>query len=60
MSFVEKIEEMVRLAKDKAVALREFYHRDDAREDLRLQMVFERTLDFLLERAKVKEVRPPA
>ncbi|MCZ6561551.1 MAG: trigger factor [Deltaproteobacteria bacterium] len=55
-----KIEEMVRLAKDKAVALREFYHRDDAREDLRLQMVFERTLDFLLERAKVKEVRPPA
>ena len=48
-----KIEEMVRPAKDRAVSLREFYRRDDARENLRLQMVFERTLDFLLERAKV-------
>ncbi len=48
---------MVRPAKDRAVSLREFYRRDDARENLRLQMVFERTLDFLLERAKVKEVK---
>jgi trigger factor len=55
-----KIEEMVRLTKDRAVALREFYRRDDARDNLRLQMVFERTLDFLLERAKVKEVKPLA
>jgi trigger factor len=53
-----KIEELVRLAKDKGAALREFYRRDDAREDLRSQMVFERALDFLLEQAKMKEVKP--
>jgi trigger factor len=53
-----KIEELVRLAKDKGAELREFYRRDDAREDLRSQMVFERALDFLLEQAKMKEVKP--
>ncbi len=53
-----KIEGMVRLAKDKGATLREFYRREDAREDLRSQMVFERALDFLLEQSKAKEVKP--
>jgi len=39
--------------------LREFYSRPDARDDLRAQMVFDRTVDFLLERAKVTEVDLP-
>ncbi|MFQ5852393.1 MAG: trigger factor [Candidatus Binatia bacterium] len=56
----KRIEEMVRSAKDKGVALREYYRREDARGSLRSQMVFERTLSFLLERAKVKEVERPA
>jgi len=52
----QRIEAMVRSAREDGTALREFYRRDDAREDLRAQMVFERTLDFLAERANVKEV----
>jgi hypothetical protein len=39
--------------------LREVYARADARDDLRAQMVFDRTLEYLLERAIVKEVDPP-
>ena len=51
-----RIEEVARSARQKAAAVRELYRGEDAREDLRSQMVFERALDFLLERAKVKEV----
>ena len=36
--------------------LREVYSRPEAREELRAQMTFERTLKFLLERAAIKEV----
>ncbi len=54
-----RIEEVARSAGEKGTALRELYRRGDAREDLRSQMVFERTVDFLLQRAKVKEVELP-
>ncbi|MFQ5903055.1 MAG: trigger factor [Candidatus Binatia bacterium] len=54
-----RVEEVARSAGERGMALREFYRRGDAREDLRSQMVFERTVDFLLQRAKVKEVEPP-
>jgi trigger factor len=53
-----RIEAIARSAGQKAAAVRELYHGEHAREDLRSQMVFERALDFLLERAKVKEVEP--
>ncbi len=52
----QRVEELVRSVKDRGVALRDFYKREEAREDLRSQMIFERTLDFLLEHAKLDEV----
>ena len=55
----QKIEEMARSVKEKGLALRELYRREDAREDLRSQVVFDRTMDFLFQRSKVKEVEPP-
>ncbi len=55
----EKIEEAARTAGEKGMAIREIYRREDVREDLRSQMVFDRALEFLLKRAKVKEVAPP-
>ena len=55
----KRIEEMSRAAGERGPALRKFYARGDAREDLSSQMVTDRTLDFLLERARVKEVEPP-
>jgi hypothetical protein len=38
--------------------VREHYSRSDARDDLRAQLVFDQTLNFLLGRAIVKEVDP--
>ena len=55
----EKVEEVARSAGEKGATIREIYRREDAREDLRSQMVFDRTLVFLLEHAKVKEMAPP-
>lgn len=55
----QRVEEMARSVGEKGTALRELYRRIDAREDLRFQMVSDRTLDFLLKQAKVKEVEPP-
>jgi trigger factor len=54
----EKIEELSRSAGKEAVTLRDFYRRSEAREDLRSQMVFEKTTDFLLQGARVKELAP--
>ncbi len=54
-----RIEEIVRSVKEKGLALRELYRREDARADLRSQMVFDRTMDFLFQRSKVKETEPP-
>jgi trigger factor len=52
----ERIDHLARAAGDRAKTVREIYSRPDAREDLRAQLVFDRTLGFLLERAQVKEV----
>lgn len=50
-----RIENIVRAAGEKGLTVRRIYAREDAREDLRSQMVFERTVDFLLQHAKVSE-----
>ena len=55
----ERVDNMARAAGERGKKLREFYARSDARDDLRAQMVFDRTLSFLLERAKLKEVDLP-
>jgi trigger factor len=54
----ERIDQLTRAAGDKAKTVREFYSRPDARDELRAQMVFDRTLNFLLEKANVKDVDP--
>jgi hypothetical protein len=50
---------MARAAGDRGKALREYYSRPEARDDLRSQMVFDRSVAFLLDRAKVKEIDLP-
>jgi trigger factor len=57
---VEKIAQLEHIEiSERAKTLREVYARAEARDDLRAQMVFERTLEYLLERAIVKEVDRP-
>jgi trigger factor len=55
----ERIENLARAAGDRGKSLRQYYSRHEARDELRSQLVFDRTLDFLLERANVKEVDAP-
>jgi len=55
----ERVDLLARAAGERAKSLREFYARAEARDDLRTQMVFDRTLGFLLELAAIKEVDPP-
>jgi len=55
----EKIDAIVRSAGRRGTNLREIYGREDAREELRSQMIFDRTLDLLLEQAIVKEEVEP-
>ena len=55
----ERIDQLVRAAGERGKALRDFYSKAEARADLRTQIVFERTLDFLLQRAAIKDVDPP-
>jgi trigger factor len=55
----ERVDLLARAAGERSKNLREFYTRAEARDDLRTQMVFDRTLGFLLERATVNEVDPP-
>jgi trigger factor len=55
----ERIESLARAAGDRGKSLRQYYSRHEARDELRSQLVFDRTLDFLLERANVKEVDAP-
>ena len=55
----ERVDALARAAGERAKTLREVYARAEARDDLRAQMVFDRTLEYLLERAIVKEVDPP-
>ena len=52
----ERVDHLARAAGDKAKTVREFYSRADARDELRAQIVFDRTLNFLLEKASVKDV----
>jgi trigger factor len=54
-----RVDALSRAAMERAKAVREFYSRAEAREDLRSQMIFDRTVAFLLERANVKEVDLP-
>jgi FKBP-type peptidyl-prolyl cis-trans isomerase (trigger factor) len=54
----ERIDNLVRGAGEKGKTVREFYSRPDSRDDLRAQMIFDRTLVFLLDHAKIKEVDP--
>jgi len=56
----ERVEQLAGSAGERASTVREYYGRPEAREDLRAQLVFDRTLSFLVERAHVKEVDPPA
>ncbi|HSE90962.1 MAG TPA: trigger factor, partial [Candidatus Binatia bacterium] len=56
----DRVDQLVRAAGERAKTVREAYSRPELRDDLRAQMVFDRTLDFLLERARVKEVDPAA
>lgn len=55
----DRVDGLARAAGERAKNLREIYSRPDARDDLRAQMVFDRTLGFLLERATIKEVDAP-
>lgn len=56
----DRIDSLARAAGDRSKSLREFYSRPEARDDLRAQLVFDQTVKFLLERAKIKEIDPPA
>jgi trigger factor len=56
----QEIDRLARSAGERGAALRELYRREDASESLRSEMIFERALGWLLQRAKVKEVQPPA
>jgi trigger factor len=55
----DRVDSLARAAGDRAKTLREFYARSEARDDLRAQILFDRTVGFLLERAQIKEVDPP-
>lgn len=52
----ERVDNLTRAAGERAKTVREAYSRPDTRDDLRAQMVFDRTLGFLFERALIKEV----
>ena len=56
----DRIENLIRAAGDRAKTVREAYSRPETRDDLRAQMIFDRTLNFLLERARIKDVDAPA
>ncbi|HEU4343000.1 MAG TPA: trigger factor [Candidatus Binatia bacterium] len=52
----ERVDHLARAAGDRAKTVREIYSRPGSRDDLRAQLLFDRTVGFLLEQAKVKEV----
>jgi trigger factor len=51
-----RIDSLARAAGDHGKSVREIYSKPDNRDELRAQLVFDRTLNFLLERADIKEV----
>jgi trigger factor len=54
----KRVEEAARVAGERASAVRQYYDRADARENLRSQMIIDRTIDYLLQNAAMKEVDP--
>jgi trigger factor len=52
----ERVDNLARAAGERGKAVRDYYSRPDARDELRAQLMFDRTLGFLLDRANVKEV----
>ena len=54
----KRIEEAARAAGERGSAVRQYYARPEARENLKSQMIMDRTIDLLLERAVAKEVEP--
>jgi trigger factor len=56
----ERIDQVARAAGERAKTIREYYSRPESRDELRAQLAFDRTVSFLLERAQIKEVDPPA
>ena len=56
----ERVDNFARAAADRGKGVREFYSRPEARDDLRAQMVFDRTVNFLLDRAKINELDAPS
>jgi trigger factor len=52
----ERIEGLVRAAGERGKTMRQYYSRQEARDELRSQMIFDRTLGYLVEKANVKEV----
>ncbi len=55
----ERIDSLTKAAGERAKMVREFYSRSEAREELSGQIIFDRALDFLVERARIREVDPP-
>ncbi len=55
----DRIDQLVRAAGERAKTVRDIYSRPEARDDLRAQLVSDRTVSYLLERAKVVEIDPP-
>ena len=55
----DRVDGLIRVSSERAKAVREYYAHAEARDELRAQMVFERTVEFLLERARIKEVDLP-
>jgi trigger factor len=56
----ERVDGIAHAAGDRAKSVREYYARPDARDDLRAQLMFDRTVNHLFEKAKIKEVEAPA
>jgi trigger factor len=56
----ERIDSIARAAGERSKSVREYYSRPDARDDLRAQLMFDRTVSYLFERANIKEIDAPA
>lgn len=55
----QRIDNLARAAGERAKGVREYYAKPESRDDLRAQMLFDRTVGYLLERAQIKELDPP-
>lgn len=53
-----RVEDTARVAGERASAVRQYYARPEARDSLKSQMIMDRTIDLLLNRAVAKEVEP--